>query len=162
MIRQNGCWNSTGFLNAELQVAFLYYERGWVTNSAPAQKKPISGFFCARNLRFLEAKRQKLRLFAAKQKRWGWVLDAFLHLTHPLSPCFRASNLQGLGCKRKLQLWQNLILSANVRNVPCLAINLHRMQFCCNFMWTIAFVCGIMFHEVIESFLLDLVVVTLF
>ena len=28
------------------------------------------------------------------------------------------------------------------------------MQFCCNFMWTISLVCGIMLHEVIESFLL--------
>ena len=26
MIRQNGCWSSTAFLKAELQVAFLYYE----------------------------------------------------------------------------------------------------------------------------------------
>ena len=54
------------------------------------------------------------------------------------------------------------ILPANVRNIPCLTIKLHRMQFCCNFVWTIAFVCGIMFHEVIESFLFDFVVVTLF
>ena len=49
----------------------------------------------------------------------------------------------------------NLVLPTNIRNILCLTVKLYRIYFCYNFMWTIAFVCGIMFHEVIESFLLE-------
>ena len=40
-------------------------------------------------------------------------------------------------------------------NVLCLTIKCDCVLFCFQKVWTIAFVCGIIFHEVIESFLLD-------
>ena len=48
-----------------------------------------------------------------------------------------------------------MIPPTDERNVLCLPINFHCVQFCFQKVWTIAFVCGIIFHEVIESFLLS-------
>lgn len=53
----------------------------------------------------------------------------------------------------------DMLPPANERNVLCLTVYFHRMQFCFQKVWTIAFVCGRIFHEVIESFLRDVLVV---